>query len=178
MKISKHLISTALLFASLVPLSNCGGGGGDDEEFIGAAQVSLQVSPHKIDTGDRTELKIDISRIHQNGIALKIKFPKGLEYVPSSSFLTVREQDEDVSPTVNQGKESDVYLVYYITKDQIGRDDFATLFLELEGTDGVEDGSIEIDPDVDDPAIDNAVEFNIDEPQFGSEEEASIEVTE
>lgn len=180
MKITSQSILSLALAISAPLLSSCGGGGGGGggDDFIGAAEVSLEVSPHRIDTGDRTELKIEISRIHQNGIALKIRFPKGLDYVPSSSFLNVGEDDEDVSPTVNQEKESEIYLVYYISKDQLGKNETGTLFLELEGTDSVDDGTIEVDPDVDDPAIDNAVEFNISEPQFGAEQEASIQVVE
>ena len=166
-----------LILASTTALISCGGGGGGgDGEFIGAAQVSMQVSPQRIDSGDRSEVKIDISQVHKNGIALKVRFPKGLDYVSASSFLEVDQSDIDVNPTVNQEKESAVYLVYYISPEILGKDETGTLFFEIEGKADIEDGAIEVDPDVDDPAIDNAVEFSIEEPQFGAEEEASIEV--
>jgi hypothetical protein len=46
----------------------------------------------------------------------------------------------------------------------------------LEGRDSVERGSIDVDADVDDPAEDNAIEFDLENPEFISESSASIEV--
>jgi hypothetical protein len=164
-----------LAAASLI-LANCGGGGGGDGDFVGAARVVIQASPQSIDSGDRTEVKVGISDLHPNGISLKIRFPKGLDYVTASSFIEIDDSDIDITPTVNQEKGSDVYLVYYISPDILDEEDRGTLFFELEGKDEIEEGSIEVDPDVDDPDIDNSTEFNIDDPQFGAEGEVSIEV--
>ena len=175
--IIRRLVNASLICATTTLLGCGGGGGGGGSDFVGAAQVRVQASPGQIDTGDRTEVQITISNLHKNGIALKIRFPKGLEYVGSSSFIEINNSDADVSPVVNQAKGSDIYLVYYISPDQIGEKEEGTLFFELEGRDSVEDGLIEIDPDVDDPTIDNTAEFNIDEPEFGAEDEASIVVT-
>lgn len=171
------LLGLALIAAPL--LSGCGGGGGGGgDDFIGAAQLSMTASPRRIDTGDRTEVRIDISRLHPNGIALKIRFPAGLDYVTSSSVLEVDDTDIDVTPSINQEKASDVYLVYYISPEQIEEEATGVLLFELEGKKELKEGSIEVDADVDDPEIDNATEFDIDKPQFGAEQEVTIEVTE
>ena len=180
--ITSRFVNASLICAMTTSLSlllgcGSGGGGGGNDEFVGAAQVRVQASPAQIDTGDRTEVQITISNLHKNGIALKIRLPKGLEYVTSSSFIEVNNSDTDVSPVVNQTKGSDIYLVYYISPDQISEKEDGTLFFELEGRDSVEDGLIEIDPDVDDPTVENTTEFNIDEPEFGAEDAASIQVT-
>jgi hypothetical protein len=168
----------SILSTTLLLLLGCGGGGGGSgDNFIGAAEVRIQASPEQIDSGDRTEVQITLSNLHPNGIALKIRYPKGLDYVNASSFITINDSDTDVSPTINQTKGSDVYLVYYISADQIGENEEGTLYFELEGKDSIEDGEIEVDPDVDDPAIDNATEFNTEEPQFGAEDQVSIQVT-
>jgi len=178
-KLSLKRSSLALGLAVMPLLNGCGGGGGGGgEDFIGAAQLRMSISPHRIDTGDRAELRIDISRVHKNGISLKIRFPKELDYVPASSSLNIDDSENDITPAVNQLKGSDVYLVYYISYDDIGDNTTGTLRLELEGKRELKDGAVEVDADVDDPAIDNATEFNIDKPEFGAEQEVSIQVTE
>jgi hypothetical protein len=170
----------ALTVVCAFGFAHCGGGGGGDGEgeFVGAARVDLTISPQRIDTGDRTEVRIRLSDIHENGIALKVRYPKGLDYVRGSSFIEVENSDQDVDPTVNQGVESEIFLVYYIAPDSLGRQKQGTLFFELEGRDSVDDGIIEVDADVDDPDINNSTEFDIERPEFQGEQESSIEVTE
>jgi hypothetical protein len=161
-----------------------GGGGGGGGEFVGAANVSVRCTPNKIDSGDRTQVKIELSNVHENGIAVKIRYPSGLKYVPSSSFLMINERELDVSPTVNatSDKEDLTYLVFYLSQSQFRRSnqeysgESGTLLVQLEGRDTVVDGEIEVDPDVDDPAEDNSVEFDITSPEFISEASASISV--
>jgi hypothetical protein len=51
-----------------------------------------------------------------------------------------------------------------------------TLTFQLVGRQEVEEGLVEVDPDVDDPAIDNSVEFDLANPEFVAEDEAPISV--
>lgn len=172
--ITKKIVAVAAL-AALV--SGCGGGGGGGgDSFVGAALVSLSISPSEIDAGDRTRVSIEISEVHPDGISLKLKFPDGLRYVLGSSELLVDGDDLDATPTVNAEKEQDAYLVYYFPQERFGENLRGELTLELEGVNSVNDGEIEVDADVDDPAISNAIEFDIENPEFQAEDLAQIRV--
>jgi hypothetical protein len=67
------------LFCTLLPLGIVGCGGDSDDEdsdFVGAARVSVQNAPSRIDTGDRTRVRVNISAVNENGIALKFYIQK------------------------------------------------------------------------------------------------------
>jgi hypothetical protein len=184
MKISRSIILAATIFALNVVGCGGGGGGGGDTSYSGAANVSIRATPSKIDTGSRTQVSIDISDVVESGIAIKIRYPIGLKYVPSSAFLNVGEKELDLTPTINVdvSKDDETYLVFYVTQSQFKRSgqdydgEQATMTLQLEGREAVQNGEIEVDPDVDDPAEDNAVEFNVDTPEFEAEDSTPIEV--
>lgn len=175
-----------ILTIVLGALAGCGGGSGDgaSSDFVGAARVSVKCSPKEIDSGDRTQVSVTLSQVHENGVAVKMRFPVGLRYVPSSSYLMVGEREIDVSPTVNATSEAEDarYVVFYLTQEQFSRPnqdyngDSGVLLVQLEGQKTVTDGEIEVDPDVDDPAEDNSTEFDINSPEFISEASASISV--
>ena len=187
MRSSPFFLSLLALSLSTV-LFGCGGGGGGggggSSEYVGAAKVSVRSTPRQIDSGDRTQVSIELSNVHENGIAVKIRFPSGLRYVPSSSFLLVGEREIDVSPTVNATSEDEdlTYVVFYLEQSQFRRSnqeysgESGTLMIQLEGRKSVVDGEIEVDPDVDDPAEDNLTEFDLTSPEFISEASSSISV--
>jgi hypothetical protein len=165
--------------------TGCGtGGGGGDGDFVGAATVTISASPNRIDTGDQTLVSTRISEINDRGIALKFKFPSGLRYVPKSASLDAGGEEKEIDPTfqATSSRENDNYLVFFLTQSQFqpaGRDyngESGTLTIRLEGTSSVRDGFVEIDPDVDDPDIENSSEFDVNEPEFTAEDAASIEV--
>jgi len=175
----KLKLQIAALFSLSISLFACGGGGDSSSgDFIGAADVSITVSPNQIDTGDRAQVSVDISNVHPNGIALKIRFPKTLKYVPDSAQLEVSGDKLDLAPTVNDSDNDRVYLVFYLKQNKFGTDgeNSGTLTLQIEGLDTLADGKVEVDPDVDDPLISNDTEFNISDPQFTAEDEASLSV--
>jgi hypothetical protein len=187
--VSSSIFKNSLIAFSLVAAIGCGGGGGGGggggaDEFVGAARVSVRCSPKNIDSGDRTQVSITLSQVHENGIAVKVRFPVGLKYVPSSSFLKAGERELDASPAVNATSETEEmnYVVFYLTQGQFSRTtqeyagEAGTLLIQLEGRKTVTDGEIEVDPDVDDPAEDNSTEFDITSPEFISEASASISV--
>ena len=178
---NKAPLCLALLLT--VALSACGGGGSSSDSFVGAADVSISAQPSEIDSGDRTEVSIEVSNVHESGIALKIRFPQGLSYVPTTALLLVDQDEIDLTPTVNaMSSDEERYLVFYIPQDAFtpGSEDYsgqaATVVLQLEGTAKVNDGLIEVDPDVDDPQQSNDTEFSIDNPEFVAEAETSITV--
>jgi hypothetical protein len=184
----KHLPARLLLSATLVCttyLSACGGGGGGGgDAFYGAANVNVNTTPSRIDSGDRTQVSMELSDVHENGIAVKIRVPSGLRYVTASSFLLIDEKEIDVTPKVIETIEAEelTYVVFYLTQAQFRRSsqqyngESGTLIIQLEGRRAVIDGEIEVDPDVDDPNEDNQVEFDINNPEFVAEGSASIQV--
>jgi hypothetical protein len=174
---------STLLFSGPIGCGT-GGGGGGGGDFVGAATVTISTSPNRIDTGDQTLVSTRISEINDRGIALKFKFPAGLRYVPNSASLDANGDEQDIDPAfqATSSRENDNYLVFFLTQSQFqpsGRDyngESGTLTIRLEGTSGVRDGLVEVDPDVDDPDINNSAEFDVNEPEFTAEDAASIEV--
>ncbi len=183
----KRLSFASLLCGILLTFAvACGGGGGGGDGFVGAATVGIRLQPSRIDSGDRTQVTIDIGDVHDTGIALKIRFPNGLRYVPSSAALVVDEQQTKLTPTVNAlaEDENSIYLVFYLSQSLFrasGEEyngQMGTLRLQLEGRKAVKNGTVEVDADVDDPQESNDSEFTLGNPEFAAEDEASIEVIE
>jgi hypothetical protein len=181
------LLATFVLVAlSPLSLSGCGGGGGGDDtgDFSGAANVSLSVNPSTIDSGDRTFVRLELSDVHPNGIALKIRYPQGLVYVPNSGTLVVDEKETAIKPRVNAvtPDEESVYLVFYLPQKLFRRagqeysGEPGTVELQLVGKLAVQDGLVEVDADVDDPGVADTLEFNISKPEFLAEDLQSISV--
>lgn len=173
----QRLILSLLLACSPALLSSCGGGGGGGGDFIGAANVSIGVSPGKIDRGDRTRVRIDIDQPHSDGILLKVRFPADLAFVPNSADLTVDGDDSRVTPAINQVAGNDVYLVFFLGHSQFGEDERGYMEFELEAIESNKDAQIEVDADVDDPLIDNPGEFSVDNPEFEAEDADRIEIS-
>ena len=177
---TRHL--TSFLWISMfvvlsIGASGCGmGGGGGGGEFVGAAVVSVTTSPSRIDVGGRTRTTSDISEVHENGIALKFRFPKGLSFVRDSAMLEVDGQEYGVDPDFAESSGAFKYVVFFLSNDSFGRHGYGRVSFELRGEDTVENGYIEVDADVDDPLIDNASEFSVDDPEFSAESDAYIEV--
>lgn len=180
-------LSIILLCSLTAVLSGCGGGGGGgggSSDFVGAAQVSINATPSEIDSGDRTLVETEVSKVHEDGIALKIRFPESLRYVPDSAFLYINKKEIDLTPTVNQvsAEERTVYLVFYLKQSLFAKPgqkyegEGGTVRLQLEGIKALEEGKIEVDADVDDPKENNATEFDINAPEFVAEDEAFIAV--
>lgn len=180
-------------FASLLVLSSaflisCDSGGSDESGpgSSGAAEVSITASPKKIDVQDRTMVRLSLADVNRNGIVVKIRFPSRLEYVAGTSYLKVDQEDRDVNPDVSVQDGSKRYLVFFFPRSYFGDvpdsededegSERGELRLELVGRERLSNGSIEVDVDVDDPTIDNSVEFSLDNTAFQAESDASIEV--
>ena len=122
--------------------------------------------------------------MNASGIAVKFRYPLGLDYVKSSAALVVDEKTIKLTPTVNidSDREESTYLVFYLSQKLFRRPgepyngDPGTLRFELVGKATVTDGLVEVDPDVDDPALKNTEEFSLQNPEFSAEDKASISV--
>jgi hypothetical protein len=180
-KLALSLIAASTL--CLASLTGCGGDGDDDSDspnYSGAARVIVRNSPARIDTGDRTKVRINISNINENGIMLKILYPDGLRFVPNSAELVLDsdpENEDELTPAHNVEGDDGMFLIFYLSEDDLDQEN-GVLSFELEGISSVREGKIEVDADVNDPLIDDATEFNAQDPEFLSESESSIEVIE
>jgi hypothetical protein len=152
-----------------------GGGGGGSSSPSEPASVLIDASPRVIDSGDRTAVTVDIRDVNDLGIALKLRYPSGLDYVVGSAHIEVNGK---TFSAISEGSEktsgSVTYLVFYFSKDIFG-DNSGTLTLTLQGNSAV-DSIIEVDADIDDPTLSNNVEFNISDPKFDAQDSTSIEV--
>ena len=171
-KLARHTLAS-LLTLSLI---SCGGGGGGGGSFVGAAEVALTVTPRTLDTGDRALVSVSIADVSEDGIALKLRYPDGLSYVPDSAFLTVDGEKRNVSPTVNTVVDEQTYLVIYLKDSWFGENIQGDLTLEIEGLQSVKGKKVEVDADVDDPAVGNNTEFDPQNPEFTAQDSQSIEV--
>ena len=149
-------------------LGACGGGGGGDSDYVGGAEVSISAQPATLDPGDWIQVSVRISKVHKNGIALKIRFPEALKYSDSTSVLTVNNNEFKLTPTVNASDGRYTYLVYFLSQDYFGQEgtDTGDLVFELKALESYDDGEIGVDVDVDDPTISNDSEFNVNDPEF------------
>jgi len=172
---NKKLIIFSTLFFSVFFIISCGGDNSNDNKFIGAAIVSVETSPKKFDTGDRTKVKVQISDLHPNGISLKINIPSNLEYVNGTGVIKIKDQSFPLSPQSIVNSNQGLFLVFYMN-NSIFDNHTGELFFELEAINPLEYGLIAVDADVDDPAIDNSVEFSSLNPEFIAEDSVEIEV--
>jgi hypothetical protein len=171
---NKLLATLTLSLASLVTACGGGGGGGGGEQQ--PAQLSLSVSPTEIDTGDRITAEVEIDSITSGSIALKVRIPTGLRYVAASSKLRIGEGFINYEPTTVAAASDYRYIVYYLGVATLEPEDHGTLKFVLSGASGVEDGEVEVDADVDDPAVANSKEFNVSDPKFDPQDAVSISV--
>ena len=164
-----------------------GGGGGGGDNFIGAAEINLTASPNSIDTKDRTQVKVRIAKVIDTGILLKIRFPSKLTYAVNTSMIQLQSEDQGrpSEPSFSGSNNDYSYLVYFMPRSAFGdlpqtsedTSEPATLTFELIGNGRISDGKIEADADVNDPTIDDSVEFDVTAPAFEAETDASIEVS-
>lgn len=179
-------IALTLGLATTTILTGCGGGGGSDDSstFSGAATVSVDLTPSIIDSGDETLVKAWVGDVHPSGIALKFKYPSGLNYVFQSATLTVGEKEVEIKPRTNvlTPDEKSAFLVFYLSQRLFRQDSEeykgspGLVRLRLVGKSLVNNGLVQVDADVDNPDVADSIEFNVSKPEFVASDEASISV--
>ena len=163
-----------ILLTSLF-LNFCGGGGGGGVSSApDPAHVTIDANPNYLDSGDRTAVTVDLYDVNDLGIALKLKYPKGLDYVVSSAHLEIDDQTYSAIPASGEQTSGDfTYLVFYFSKSVVG-DNSGRLSLFLQGNSAV-DGQVQVDVDLDDPTLSNGSEFSVADPKFNAQDAAGIE---
>ncbi len=123
------------------------------------------------------QISTEIESVHENGILLKFKIPASLEYVTGSSTLEIDSDPQDATPAVNEQKDNTRYLVFFLDQDLFGDDGRGTLTFQLKGSDKLTEGRIEVDADVNDPLVNDNNEFSVSNPEFGAEDDVTVDVT-
>jgi len=174
---------SAIWIALLV--CGCGGGGGSSESFT-AASISVTAAPESIDTGDRSEIKVHISDIHEDGIVLKVRFPEELSYVDGTSFLDRSDEERiDIDPTFVEPSLDGgwSFVVYLLSREQLGNSSAGDLLLEVRGneptdsSDDDDDSPAEVEVDADFQGAD-PVTVELATSEFSAEDSARLEVEE
>jgi hypothetical protein len=165
-----------VLVALLPTLFGCGGGGGGGG-FIGAALVSVDASPRKVDPGKRVQVRVQVNEVHRDGVFLKIRYPSGFSYAVGTAILTEGSDKRTIQPAYNllSSAEDEVYLVFNTPRPYFGADNQGELVLELNAESEVRSGKIEIDADVNDPTVPDDKEFKVANPEFDPQD--SVDVT-
>lgn len=158
----------------LLLFSSCGGGGLHPD--TGPAVPKIRLSKEHIDSGDVTEVKIDIGDISSEEFVVKIRYPLGLSYVFDTSFLEINRKTYDTGPDYNLADSSYNYLVYFLNGNDIRYSDSLALNFELRGVSEVASGFVEVDIDLDDLEVRNTVEFTVADPRFTPVSDAKIRV--
>lgn len=163
------------IFSMVLPfLLGCGGGGSSGP--VGPAEVRLELSPNKIDSGDVTSVTVSISDVDAQGVALKIRYPEALGLVRNSSKLFVNGESRSFTPTENVAASGIRYLVYFIKPSSFAGESGGEVRIQLEGQATVTAGLVEVDVDLDNPNIRNSEEFDVSNPQFTAVTDATIDV--
>jgi hypothetical protein len=164
---------SVVIFLSTLCLA-CGGGGGDGT--IEPAQVSIQVTPDVLDSGERTRIRLKLYDFSDTKVIVKVRFPAGLDFVADSAAYFVDNQDVEIDPGAEAAGDDQDYLVFFVNTEELNNPDNLELLFQLRGVDDVLPSEIEVDIDLDDEAIANDVEFTVETPQFDIQESAYIQV--
>lgn len=167
----KLLIATV----ALVNLAACGGGGGGSS-ISNPANLSLEVVPARIDTGDRAHVRVFVSDLDPLGVAVKVRYPIVFKYIRASAFFTSGGLIFDQTPRPEASDSTHTYLVFYVPPTMLAPSGHGYLDFDIEGIGVMEDAPVQVDADIDDPNEDNSVEFDISDPLFDAQDEVKVDV--
>jgi len=155
----------------------CGSGSGSGAGGDMPADLTLEVTPRRIDTGDRIDVNVGLYNVNIQGIILKIQYPKGLQYLRGSAYLFQDKKQIDYGPDISQRAEDGTgYLVFFLSQSLIEDNKYEALTVQFEGELEVKDGKIAVDADYDVATAAPSRKFNVDNPKFSAVEEITINV--
>ena len=171
-----RLIKYSVIIISLVAISGCGSSSNDG--FFGAAFVEVDASPNSIDIGDATFVTVRVEDVDDDSIFLKVRFPEGLSYLRGSGQIRVGGEEFSREPDLvfSQEEENKNFIVFFLSRQEFQDRDESIVSFDLVGISRVSESDIEVDPDIDDPNIDNQSEISFDDPKFQSEDSVRIQV--
>jgi len=160
----------SLLFTFILCSCGGGGGGGGSESNV-AGNLSLQIERDNLDSGDLTQVRLEVRDLNEGGAILKVRSSTSLRYVRNTAVLFPdRDEELRVSPSTDQGTDNERYLVFFLSADDALGGDFVELEFTMKATKGDRDAFIEVDLDNNDPNIADSKEFSITSPRFSAVE--------
>jgi hypothetical protein len=152
-------------------LSSCGGGGGggggSDTNFAG--DLSLDLERDNLDSGDLTQVRIEVRDLNKSGAILKIRSSTSLRYVRNTAVLFPdRDEELRITPSTDQATDNERYLVFFLSSEDALGGDFIQLELTMKATKGDDDAFIELDLDNNDSNIPDSKEFSVESPRFSA----------
>ncbi|MCB0328607.1 MAG: hypothetical protein KDD70_03055 [Bdellovibrionales bacterium] len=173
-----HQLSFMLLLLTGALLTGCGGGGGGSATEGNPAAVTIEISPRRIDSGDRVTATVrlrDIRVFDFNGLIIKVLYPSALDYVANSATLLLPEEtDFTFAPTEENADESDYLLFYLDTADVDQSNRIADITFLLEGTGTLAESKVSVDVDAADS--DDRDSFDTSSPKFTALSSTSVQV--
>lgn len=146
-----------LVFLVFVACSSSGSGG-----VSGPAEADIDVTPFRIDTGDKTTVTVLLRNLESEPVIVKVSVPVELFYVTDSAFIVEDGVLIDTGPIEN----SDGFLGFFFYPSDYSRDGTLELIFEIEAASDLALGSVGVDVDFNDPDISDRTEFDTTAPQF------------
>jgi hypothetical protein len=173
--VSLSKVVLCLLTSSLLA-SSCGGGGGGESD-LGPAIPQIRASPLRLDSGNDTRVSVDLNSISSDDILVKFRFPRGLRYVRNSARIFAGKSSKSIAPSVLAlDFEQGGIMAFRVSRALRNEEQYARIEFRFRGVERVEKGTIEVDVDLNDPTLSDAIEFSFAQPRFTAESETQIEV--
>jgi hypothetical protein len=155
-----------------------GGGGGGGSDSTNPGEVVLEVEKTYMDSGDLTNVRVEVYDINQNGVILKLRYPKVLRYVKDSAVFYKGESKERlVVPNTEAKDENDRYLVFFFSRRSANGDSYISVDFKLKALDSDLEAFVEVDLDNNDPTILDRNEFEISTPRFSAQQRWEVDIS-
>lgn len=145
---------TAIIFV-LCLFSTCFwaacGSSSSSEEESDPAQLSIDISPDVIDTGDRAGVRIAISNWEYPVVTLKVRMPNVISYILDSSLFNNEDTVYEVDPSLSFTNGDYNYLVYYLDRFELGATQRGILSFRITADENITAGHIGVDVDFYEP---------------------------
>jgi hypothetical protein len=172
-----RVLTCAAIISMVLGLTTCSGGGNNSDYFV-AAWLDLSCYPQDIYVGERTIVTAYIEDVNPQGVVVKFRYPDSLSYVPESAFLDVEGEIINVGPMVNahDKKDSYIYLVYVFSQDTFGKHLNGKLFFHLLAEKVDKEARVEAAATMRDTNLPDTEQFDIRDPQFGTDTAVTVEI--
>lgn len=175
LRIATLVAATTALSAAIASCGVGGGGGGGGGTANYAGSLSLSVERDRIDSGDKTRVRIEINDLNLDGAILKFHYPNSLRYVGNSAVLfPEKEEQSEISPYDEVSIDGERYLVFFLYPSSALNDAYISLEFDLKATKSDSEAYVEVDLDNNDLNILDSLEFKASSPRFSALERWDI----
>jgi hypothetical protein len=138
----------------------------------------LEVEKNYMDSGDLTNVRVEVFDINPNGVILKLRYPKVLRYVKDSAvFYKGEDKERLVMPNTEAKDENDRYLVFFFSRRSANGDSYISVDFKLKALAADLEAFVEADLDNNDPTIFDRDEFEIATPRFSAQQRWEVDIS-